>query len=159
MYPAIAWTGDAITIMLDLSRSRLLLAFGTLALFLFTFRALNDSTSLRPYLSFEASHSPAAQPGSSSASSDPVSIIFDPRVEVKFQHRRPDVAKVSMLYGENELYVRALDTHCHHAKRHGYPMYVLRKELVGGIWNKLLYLIHVMVAEMHKGDEGAQWIM
>ncbi|ETN46911.1 uncharacterized protein HMPREF1541_01100 [Cyphellophora europaea CBS 101466] len=140
--------------MLDLSafvRSRLLLATGAIILFLFTFRALNESTALRPYLSSESS-----QPAAGQSSSDPVSIIYDPRPEWS---GRPDVAKVSMMYGENELYDRAIDTHLRHAQRHGYPAYVLKKELITGVWNKLLYLIHVMVAEMHRGEQGAKWIM
>lgn len=147
--------------MLDLSRSRWLLAIGTLALFAFTFHAINQATSLQPYLT-EATHS--ATPAAAAArppqnAQDPVSIIYDPRAEPDHQPGRPDVAKVTMLYGENELYVRAIDTHIQHAKRHGYPAYVLRKELINGIWNKLLYLMHVMVAELHKGAEGARWIM
>lgn len=138
-------------------RSRLLLAVGAIALVLLTFRTLDARASLQPFLASEVAQS-VAQPVAQSPIA-PVSIIYDPRTEANYVPHRPDVAKVSMLYGENELYMRALDTHIRHSWRHGYPTYVLRKELIGGIWNKLLYLIHVMVAEMHKGDEGAQWIM
>jgi hypothetical protein len=74
-------------------------------------------------------------------------------------HGRPPVAIASMLYGDNLLYERAIDTHLRYAERHGYPTYILRKELVNGVWNKLAYLIHVLVAEMDKGDAGAPWIM
>lgn len=134
-------------------RSRLLLAIGAVALFVLTFRTLDHSTALRPFLPYDSGQ-PAAQ-----SPAELVSIVYDPRTEPNYVPRRPDVAKVSMLYGENELYVRAIDTHIRHSKRHGYPTYVLRKEMISGIWNKLLYLIHVMVAEMHKGEEGANWIM
>jgi hypothetical protein len=73
--------------------------------------------------------------------------------------RAPDVAKVSMLYGDNRYYLRALETHIKHAKRHGYPAYILRKELIKGVWNKLLWLSHAMVSELSKGEQGAKWIM
>lgn len=72
---------------------------------------------------------------------------------------RPRVAIASMLYGDNELYKRAINTHLRYAKRHGYQAYVLRKELINGVWNKLAYLIHVIMTEMDKGEDGAQWIM
>ena len=64
-----------------------------------------------------------------------------------------------MLYGDNELYERAINTHLRYAERHGYRAYVLRKELVNGVWNKLAYLLHVLMTEMDKGEEGASWIM
>lgn len=147
--------------ILDMPRSRLLILISGLALLVLTFHAINRSTALRPYLSSSLPSSVEQAP--SLSPKDPVSIVYDPRTEQQpgtdGQRSRPDVAKVSMLYGENELYVRAIDTHVRHARRHGYPAYVLRKEMIGGIWNKLLFLIYVMVAEIHKGDEGARWIM
>lgn len=145
--------------MLDLSRLRFLLAIATFALFAFTFHALNASTSLQPYLSEASASTPPTVAPPRLSAHDPVSVIYDPRTEPNYRPGRPDVAKVSMLYGENELYMRALDTHVRHARRHGYPAYVLRKDLIDGVWNKLLYLIYVMVAEMHKGEEGARWVM
>ncbi|KPI43959.1 uncharacterized protein AB675_6169 [Cyphellophora attinorum] len=71
----------------------------------------------------------------------------------------PDVAKVSMLYGDNDYYLRAIETHIKHAKRHRYPTYILRKELINGVWNKLLCLMHAMVSELSKGEHAAKWIM
>jgi len=71
----------------------------------------------------------------------------------------PRVAVVSMLYGDNDFYVRAINTHLRHAERHGYPSYVLRTEIIDGVWNKLAYMMHVMITEMEKGEEGAKWLM
>lgn len=138
-------------------RTRFLSMVCAIALVFLTFRTLDSRAGLQPFLASEMAH-PVAQPVAQPPI-EPVSIIYDPRTEANYGTRRPDVARVSMLYGENELYVRAIETHIRHSKRHGYPTYVLRKELIGGIWNKLLYLIHVMVSEMHKGEEGAKWIM
>lgn len=65
-----------------------------------------------------------------------------------------------MLYGDvKHTYGRAIETHIRHADRHGYPTYILRRELIDGVWNKLVWLIHVMVEEMNKGDLGARWVM
>lgn len=64
-----------------------------------------------------------------------------------------------MLYGGSALYERAINTHLRYAERHEYPIYVLRKDLADGVWNKLAYLIHVLMTEMEKGDAGAPWLM
>ena len=71
----------------------------------------------------------------------------------------PMVAVVSMLYGDNDYYIRAINTHIRHAERFGYPAYVLRNEIIDGVWNKLAYMMHVMINEMEKGEEGAKWLM
>lgn len=88
---------------------------------------------------------------------DPLS--SQPAQGFRVDHRAPEVAKVSMLYGDNEYYLRAIETHIRHAKRHGYPTYILRKELIDGVWNKLLCLMHAMVSELSKGEQAAEWIM
>jgi hypothetical protein len=144
--------------MADLSvllRSRIVLALGAVILCLITRRTLNASTTLRPYLSDVVGHKLSA---GLQTDHDAISMTYDPRT-IGSSRNQPDVAKVSMLYGENEYYVRATETHIRHAKRHGYPAYVLRKELMKDVWNKLLYLVDVMVQEMRRGDQGAKWIM
>jgi hypothetical protein len=65
----------------------------------------------------------------------------------------------SMHYGDNQYYERAIETHIRYAERHGYPIYVLREDLYKGVWNKIVYLIHVILNEMARGDAGARWIM
>lgn len=69
-----------------------------------------------------------------------------------------------MLYGKpNDYYVQAIESHERHAARHGYPAYVLRKNvypLHNGIWNKLAYLLHLLVAELEKPEEErTRWLM
>ncbi|KAK4942636.1 hypothetical protein LTR10_017583 [Elasticomyces elasticus] len=75
-----------------------------------------------------------------------------------------DVGIVSMLYGKpNEYYVKAIETHERHAARHGYPSYILRSNvypLHNGVWNKLAYLLHLLVAELQKPEqERTKWLM
>ena len=65
-----------------------------------------------------------------------------------------------MLYGHNDLYTRAIESHVRHAKRWGYPAYILRRDILEGIWSKLAYLLHVLVLEMEKPEhERTKWLM
>lgn len=72
----------------------------------------------------------------------------------------PRIAKVSMLYGKNPLYERALRSHHVHNERHNYPMQVLREDVTGGYWNKPSYLLSLIVQELAKSPEKrAEWLM
>jgi hypothetical protein len=74
------------------------------------------------------------------------------------QHR---IAKVSMVYGSpNSLYERALKSHEHHAQRWGYSMKVLQRDIVGGYWNKPIYLLSLVLQELAKPpSERLEWLM
>lgn len=74
---------------------------------------------------------------------------------------RPVVAKVSVLYGEeNENYERAIASHQRHALRHDYPFYVLRRPVAEGYWNKELYLLSILIQELGKSErERVEWLM
>lgn len=70
------------------------------------------------------------------------------------------IAKVTMLYGENEFLERALASHKPHNKQHGYEHHVLRRSITHGYWNKLSYLQSLIVQELSKDEnERAQWLM
>lgn len=69
------------------------------------------------------------------------------------------IAIASMLYGTIDEYKRAIETHLRYAARHGYPAYILTEDFYNGVWNKPVYLMHVVMAELAKGDDGARWIM
>ncbi|KAF2085465.1 glycosyltransferase family 34 protein [Saccharata proteae CBS 121410] len=71
------------------------------------------------------------------------------------------ILKATMLYGRSsELYERALRTHDRHNERHGYRMHVLRNQVMDGYWNKLVYLLSLLVEELGKpAKERAEWIM
>lgn len=67
-----------------------------------------------------------------------------------------------MLYGENELYQKAINTHKEHNERWGYEMYVQRQNMLGGrgYWNKPSYLLSLIVAELGKKEEDRiDWFM
>lgn len=75
---------------------------------------------------------------------------------------RPTIGKVSMLYGANPspLYARALKSHHIHNQRFNYAMFVLEQDAVGGFWNKPVYLLSLIMAELSKPPaERLQWLM
>lgn len=74
---------------------------------------------------------------------------------------RPNVAKVSVLYGEeNENYERAVASHERHARLHNYPLHVLRGAVADGYWNKELYLLSILIQELGKPtSERVEWLM
>jgi hypothetical protein len=77
------------------------------------------------------------------------------------QRSRASIGKVTMLYGElSSVYERAVASHDAHAKRHGYPMYVLREQLLDGLWSKPAYLMAVVTAELQKPrEERLEWLL
>ncbi|RMZ90647.1 hypothetical protein DV736_g2134, partial [Chaetothyriales sp. CBS 134916] len=71
------------------------------------------------------------------------------------------IAKVSVLYGDsNEFYRGAIQSHQRHAKRHGYPFYILRNPVAEGYWNKAEYLHSILVQELGKHEnDRMKWLM
>lgn len=75
--------------------------------------------------------------------------------------KRPRFAKVTVASGfEDILYERALDTHILHAKRYGYPMYIARENVADGMFNKIAYILHVLLYELFMpADERVEWLL
>lgn len=70
------------------------------------------------------------------------------------------IAKVSMLYGDNRLYERALESHIRHGERWGYPTYIKRQNEYCGYWNKPTFMIQQVAQELAKPErERAEWLM
>jgi len=74
--------------------------------------------------------------------------------------RRARWAKVAVASGfEDVVYERALQTHIDHAERHGYPMYVARENAADGMFNKIAYILHIVLQELYKpADERVEWL-
>lgn len=89
------------------------------------------------------------------------STLQPPTIGAPLSLARPVVAKVSVLYGEeNENYERAIASHERHALRHSYPFYVLRRPVAEGYWNKELYLLSILIQELGKSEsERVDWLM
>ncbi|KAG9571148.1 glycosyltransferase family 34 protein, partial [Aureobasidium melanogenum] len=70
------------------------------------------------------------------------------------------IAKVSMLYGNNKLYERALESHTRHGEKWGYPTYIKRQNEYCGYWNKPTFMIQQVAQELAKPErERAEWLM
>jgi hypothetical protein len=83
-------------------------------------------------------------------------IIPDPET----QARQSRFAKIAVASGfEDILYERALDTHVQHAKKHGYPMYMARENAADGMFNKIAYIMDVLLNELFKpAEERVEWL-
>jgi hypothetical protein len=70
-------------------------------------------------------------------------------------------AKVAVASGfEDVVYERALDTHIKHAEKHGYPMYVGRENAADGMFNKIAFILHIVLQELYKPAEARiEWLL
>lgn len=65
-----------------------------------------------------------------------------------------------MLYGNNKLYERALESHTRHGEKWGYPTYIKRQNEYCGYWNKPTFMIQQIAQELAKPEhERAEWLM
>lgn len=72
----------------------------------------------------------------------------------------PTVGKVMMIYGDNPVYRRAVETHRYHCDRLGYPLFLLQTQILDGVWNKLGYLSSLIVQELEKPEgERLKWLL
>ncbi|OJD30178.1 glycosyltransferase family 34 protein [Diplodia corticola] len=72
------------------------------------------------------------------------------------------MGKVTVLYGDvHPTYERALRTHQLHNRIHGLREFVLRTQVVDGVWNKPAYILSVLVDELAKPDPAArlEWLL
>lgn len=60
----------------------------------------------------------------------------------------------------DERYQPAFDSHLKHSEVHGYPIYVLDRPIVNGLWSKEAALLEVLLHEMSKPEVNRlRWIM
>jgi hypothetical protein len=69
-------------------------------------------------------------------------------------------AKVAVASGfEDIVYERALETHIRHAEKHGYPMYVGRENAAEGMFNKIAFILNIVLQELYKpAEERVEWL-
>jgi hypothetical protein len=75
--------------------------------------------------------------------------------------KQPRFAKIAVASGfEDILYERALETHFAHAKKHGYPMYMARENAAEGMFNKIAYILDILLNELFKpAEERVEWLL
>jgi hypothetical protein len=61
---------------------------------------------------------------------------------------------------EDILYERALDTHMQHARRHGYPVHIARENAAEGMFNKIAYILDVLLNNLFKpANNRVEWLL
>lgn len=73
---------------------------------------------------------------------------------------QPTIAKVTAIFGNISIYDRTVYTHKEHSRRLGYPLIVLRENVLDGNWNKMAILLRVLPQELEKPpDKRLQWLL
>ena len=119
-----------------------------------------DFQSLAPPLA-EESDLELPRPGANVNGTEPAANgteVYLPPVDLV---KRPRFAKVAVASGfEDILYEKALATHWEHAVQHGYPMYLARENAADGMFNKVAYIMSVLLNELYKpAEERVEWIL
>ncbi|KAL1581805.1 hypothetical protein WHR41_09466 [Cladosporium halotolerans] len=72
-----------------------------------------------------------------------------------------DVGMCTAMHGKYaERYQTAFDSHVKHSEIHGYPIYVLDRPIIDGLWSKEAALLEVLLHEMSKPDVARlRWLM
>jgi hypothetical protein len=71
------------------------------------------------------------------------------------------IGKMSMLYGGSTVstYERALQTHKRHNRKHGYPMFIQRVDVLDGYWTKPAFILNMILRELRKPEtHRLQWL-
>ena len=71
------------------------------------------------------------------------------------------IGKVTILFhGRDPTYIRAIQTHQAHNRRHGYPLLALRHGILDGIWSKPAYILAILLEELRKPDgQRLKWLL
>jgi hypothetical protein len=60
---------------------------------------------------------------------------------------------------DSQAYESALSSHKEHDRTFNYHHFVLRRNIAGGIWSKLAYILSILVAELEKEpEERLEWL-
>lgn len=72
------------------------------------------------------------------------------------------IARVTVSFNAegDDIWARAIALQQRHADTHGYPLFVLRRELLPSYWSKPAYLLSVMLRECEKPEaERLRWLL
>jgi len=92
------------------------------------------------------------------------SLLFD-STTWRGRTRRPNpsrIARVTMTFNAegDDMWERGIALQQRHADTHGYPLFVLRRELLPTYWSKPAYLLSIMLRECEKPEaERLQWLL
>ncbi|KAI9886185.1 MAG: hypothetical protein M1823_002037 [Watsoniomyces obsoletus] len=86
--------------------------------------------------------------------------LIKPSVGDRYSNSPPSIAKITIVFGgDSGVFERALKTHEVHNRLHGYPIYVLRQEILNDVWTKPAYILSVLLKELAKPEsERMKWL-
>ncbi|QIW96704.1 hypothetical protein AMS68_002222 [Peltaster fructicola] len=86
--------------------------------------------------------------------------ILDGQTDDERLGARTRIGKCTMLFNGNSLWERAIKSHEAHNKLHGYRLHVLRQEIFDGVWNKIAYILSLILRELAKPEsEQLEWLL
>ena len=63
-------------------------------------------------------------------------------------------------HGQEQTFVRAIRSHDTHNQRYGYPMLILRHDILQGTWSKPAYILSALLEEMRKPEKDRlEWLL
>lgn len=87
--------------------------------------------------------------------------LYVPRVNGRELATESLIGKVTIMFnGRDPTYIRALQTHEVHNRRFGYPMFVLRHQILENIWSKPAYILAILLEELRKPEgHRLKWLL
>lgn len=73
---------------------------------------------------------------------------------------RTRVGKCTIIFYGASIYERAVRTHEAHDRLHGYPLHVLRHQMMDDVWSKPAYILSLLLRELARPEtERLQWLL
>ena len=87
--------------------------------------------------------------------------LIEPVPATPFSASLATIGKVTIIFGgDNPTYERALKTHEHHNRVHGYPVHVLRHGILNDVWTKPAYILSLLLKELTKPPgKRLKWLL
>ncbi len=87
--------------------------------------------------------------------------LIKPASGDRFPNSAPSIAKITIVFGgDSGVFERSLKTHEVHNRLHGYPIYVLRQQILNDVWTKPAYILSVLLKELAKPEpERMKWLL
>jgi hypothetical protein len=112
----------------------------------------NDASNVFPVVDFRDDPSEGIEPEEPTKSQLPTSFSKPPF---------PKFGKITATFGEPDPpYENAIASHNLHNKIHGYPHFILREQMLRGLWSKHAWIMTVIGNELAKPEnERLQWVL
>jgi len=108
----------------------------------------------------ESKSFPPPQPDTSNELSTPIS-AETPKQQQRIFTSKYRIGKLTASFGEPDpSYEDAIESHQLHNELHGYPHFILRQQILSGLWSKHAWIMTIIGQELAKPeDERLHWIL